>query len=212
MAFRAFVSAAPDVILDVGANDGGFARKARAFGYRGDMVSFEPGGDALRRLTKAAANDARWHVEGIALGSENTQLALHIAANDGASSSFLPMMPAHSSAAPGAQYVGQETVRVRRLDQWYPQHGKHWERPALKLDTQGFERHVLGGATGIVGEIVAIQIELSLDNLYDGAWDWTEAVGWLSSRGFEMVGVTPGFSDPATGRLLQFDGVFLALG
>ena len=208
-AFRAFTSGDPDVILDVGGNDGGFALNARRFGYRGDIVSFEPGRQALERLHLAAVGDPRWQVQGVALGSENAEMTLNIAANEGASSSFLPMLAAHRRAAPGAVYVGQETVAVRRLDDWCAAHGRRWVRPALKVDTQGFERHVLAGAERILAEIVAIQLELSLTGLYEGAWNWTEAVDWLSSRGFEMAGVVPGFSDPMTGRLLQFDGVFI---
>jgi FkbM family methyltransferase len=209
-AFRAFTSADPDVILDVGANDGGFARKARSFGYKGDVISFEPGRAALRRLSQAAQSDPRWFVEGLALGSEDAELTLNVAANDGASSSFLKMLATHSRAAPGADYVAQEKVPVRRLDQWYAAHGKHWARPSIKLDTQGFEEHVLAGAVGILPDVVAIQIELSLVPLYEGAWTWTAAVEWLDSHEFQMSGVTPGFSDPVTGRLLQFDAVFLA--
>lgn len=209
-ALRAILSTQPDVILDVGANDGGFARMARAFGYEGDIVSFEPGEQAQRRLAGSAAGDSRWFVECIAIGSQNTDQALNIAANEGASSSFLPMLPAHTSAAPNSAYVGREVVPVRRLDDWHAQHGRQWDRLALKVDTQGFERQVLDGAQGILANIVAIQIELSLAPLYAGAWDWDQALGWLSSNGFTMAAVVPGFYDEEAGRMLQFDGVFIA--
>ena len=57
-AFRAFTSTSPDVVLDVGANDGGFARQCRRFGFEGDIVSFEPGSQAYARLAAAAVPDA----------------------------------------------------------------------------------------------------------------------------------------------------------
>ena len=31
---------------------------------------------------------------------------------------------------------------------------------------------------------------------------------WLTGRGLELAAVIPGFSDPTTGRMLQFDGIF----
>lgn len=211
-AFRALVSPDPDVILDVGANDGGFARQARRFGFRSLLVSFEPGNSAFKRLQHAARKDPKWLVYDLALGQRDERTVLNIAGNDGASSSVLPMLPAHTDAAPGSAYVAHETVRMLRLDDWYAQQNASWARPALKIDVQGFERHVLEGASRVLDEIVAIHLELSLERLYAGSWLWDEAVEWLTSHRFALAAVSPGFSDPRSGRMLQFDGVFLRAG
>lgn len=207
-AFCAFTSVNPDVILDVGANDGGFARQCRAFGYRGDVVSFEPGGEAYARLAQSSANDPRWQAHRLGLGDEPAELTLHVASNAGASSSLLPMLVAHEQAAPDARYVAEERVPIRRLDEWYTRRRAGWSRPALKIDTQGFERQVLVGAGSLIDSIVAVQLEMSLVPLYDGGWLWNEAAGWLQQRGFRLAGVAPGFTDPSRGLQLQFDGVF----
>ena len=212
-AFRAFTSTAPDVILDVGANDGGFARQCRRFGFQGDIESFEPGSEAFARLVVDAARDPRWNTHRLGLGDRSGELTLHVAANAGASSSVLPMLPAHEDAAPEALFVSEETVKVTRLDEWFDGRTGFWERVALKIDTQGFERQVLEGAGGLLDENVgSLQLELSLVPLYEGSWLWDEAASWLKAREFRLVGVTPGFSDPVTGRLLQFDGVFTRAG
>jgi FkbM family methyltransferase len=209
-AFRAFCSTMPDVVLDVGANDGGYARQCRRFGYKGEIVSFEPGSAAFARLERAAAADRHWTVHRMGLGASAGELILHVAGNAGASSSLLPMLPAHEEAAPEACFVAKESVPVRRLDEWIATQPAAWKRLAIKVDTQGFERQVLEGAGRLLDErITSLQLELSLVPLYEGGCLWEEIVDWLKLRGYCLAGITPGFSDPWTGRLLQFDGVFL---
>lgn len=208
LAFRAFTALGPDVILDVGANDGGFARECRGYGFEGEIVSFEPGTEAFARLKAASASDLLWDVRRMGVGDEPGELELQVAANAGASSSFLPMTAAHVDAAKQATYIATEKVRVARLDDFAAEFGQRWRRPALKIDTQGFERQVLTGAGALLDSVVAIRLELSLVPLYDGGWEWSDAIRWLEGRGMELVGVAPGFSDPRTGFLLQFDGVF----
>jgi hypothetical protein len=31
---------------------------------------------------------------------------------------------------------------------------------------------------------------------------------WLEERNFELISIAPGFADPHTGHLLQFDAIF----
>ena len=121
------------------------------------------------------------------------------------------MRAAHEEAAPDAVFVSDEKVPVRRLDDWFAENGSAWSRVALKIDTQGFEREVLAGTAELLdSSVVSIQLELSLAELYEGSWLWFEAVAWLTERGYALAGLTPGFTDPRSGRLLQFDGVFVA--
>ena len=80
----------------------------------------------------------------------------------------------------------------------------------LKLDVQGFEMHVLRGAERALAELRGVQAELALDASVRGRLA-VEAGGRPRSVsiGFELAGVEPGFADPDSGRMLQFDGVFL---
>jgi hypothetical protein len=79
----------------------------------------------------------------------------------------------------------------------------------LKIDTQGYEMEVLKGSTKLLPRITALQLELSLSPLYDGAPTFTEMVSFVESEGYEMFGIVPGFKDPRIGRLLQLDGFFV---
>jgi len=79
----------------------------------------------------------------------------------------------------------------------------------LKIDVQGFEIEVLQGATTLLPRLCAIQLELSLVPLYQGAPVMTEVIRYLDERGFELFQLQPGFRDERDGRLLQADGYFV---
>src|SRR5262249_53164368 len=131
---------------------------------------------------------------------------LHVAANAGASSSLLAMTRAHAESAPGARVVGAETVPVARLDDVGLPRG---ERLFLKLDVQGGERAVLDGGAATLARARAVECELSLVELYAGQALLHEQLDRLAGVGFVLWGLRPSFADPASGRLLQADGLFV---
>ena len=195
------------VVFDVGANDGGYARELRQFGYRGHVVSFEPLAGPYERLRRSSAGDAAWTVVNVALGERDERTTINVAANS-ASSSFLPMHHAHRVAAPHATYIGTEAVDVRRLDDVFARYCGDGD-VFLKMDVQGYEQQVLHGGDRALPLMRGVQVEMSLVPLYEGAWSFTDALQFFTAAGFELVSLEPGFSDPATGRLLQVDGVFM---
>ena len=77
-----------DLVLDVGANDGPFARQLREAGYGGRIVSFEPQTVAYAALRSAAATDALWECRNVAVGVDEGEVVLNIAANSSSSSLF----------------------------------------------------------------------------------------------------------------------------
>lgn len=196
-----------DLVLDVGAADGGYGTSLRSFGYTGAIVSFEPQAAAFARLGETIAGDPRWTARHLALGAEAGEVEMFIASNS-TSSSILPMLDSHVAAAPSVRYVGTETVKVSRLDDETAPLLDAYAHPFLKIDTQGFEREVLAGGSDTVAACVGLQLELSLVPLYDGGMLIDEAVGWAYDHGFQMVGLEQGYAAP-TGEILQIDGVFV---
>ena len=197
-----------DTVIDVGANDGGYGRWLRQGGYEGAILSFEPLEDAHGRLVAAARDDAQWHVHPrAALGGEDGTAKINVAANS-ASSSLLPMHQTHEVAAPESRYIAAQEVPVRRLDGVRHEALDKAGRTLLKIDTQGYEMPVLHGAEQLLPRICGVQLELSLTPLYEGQALFLEVVEWLQKRGFDLWNIIPGFVDPKTARMLQFDGVF----
>ena len=73
---------------------------------------------------------------------------------------------------------------------------------------QGFEWQVLDGARDTMPHIKGILVELSLVPLYEGQHLWREVIDRLEAAGFTLWAFKPVFTDQATGRTLQVDGVF----
>lgn len=198
------------MVLDVGANSGGYAKELREFGYTGRIVSFEPLREQRALAERAAANDAGWTVLPYALGPEQATVVMNVAGNAGASSSVLPMHDAHVAAAPQAAIVRTEQVEQVMLDDLWPSLVGAADAVFLKLDVQGYERQVLAGATRVLstGNVVGLQIETSLIPLYEDAWLHDEVLQWARDGRWDLCRVIPGFTDAATGRMLQADAVF----
>ena len=198
-------------VLDVGANDGGFASDLIGAGYAGRIISFEPlpdAWDALRARTRRHAQT--WEVgPRVALSDQNGEAAFHEAGNS-VSSSLLEMAKLHEDASPGSAIARSITVEIRRLDDLIEPLGiAPGERVLLKIDVQGAEPLVLAGARRSLEErIVGIKLEMSLAPLYQGQSLWLELHEFLEGLGFRLWDMDPGFRDSRTGRLLQFDGLY----
>lgn len=197
-----------DLVVDVGANEGQYATELRSFGYTGRIVSIEPLTAPFEALARRAASDPNWVTIQSAVGAVDEELDMNVAANRGASSSLMTMLPLHESNAPEARIVGQERVRVRRLDGLVPNEIANASRPFVKIDVQGFETRVLDGASGVLARIAGLQVELQLLTLYSGAPSFREMLDRLAAEDFALVGVEPVFV-ASDGRLLAADGLFV---
>ncbi len=197
-----------DLVIDVGANDGQFAKELRAGGYSGRIVSFEPLTTAHRRLLQASKNDSAWQVHSrCAVGDHLGEIELNISGNS-VSSSILPMLTAHSNASPTSTYLGSETAPLTTVDNAVLPYFEGAKAPFLKIDTQGYEWYVLDGALATLPKVRGIQVELSLVPLYEGQHLWRECIERLEAAGFVLWALQPVFIDPANGRTLQWDGLF----
>lgn len=200
-----------DLVIDIGANDGQFAKELRAGGYSGRIVSFEPLTTAHRRLLQASKNDSAWQVHSrCAVGDHLGEIELNISGNS-VSSSILPMLTAHSNAAPASTYLGSETAPLTTVDNAVLPYFEGAKAPFLKIDTQGYEWYVLDGALATLPKVRGIQVELSLVPLYEGQRLWRECIERLEAAGFVLWALQPVFIDPANGRTLQWDGLFFRL-
>jgi FkbM family methyltransferase len=190
-----------DLVLDVGASDGSWARAIREEGFRGRIVSFEPLAESFAELQRSAS----WEVQRVALADRSGRVPLHVAANR-QSSSLLPMARRHEEAAPDAPVVGEEDVEAARLDDLDVV--RPGERAYLKLDVQGAELEVLRGAARTLDAVRVLEAELSTVELYEGQALLGEVVEHLRAAGFDLIGLEPSFRDRASDDLLQVNGWF----
>lgn len=203
-----FRSYAIDTVLDIGANAGKFAHELRHdIDYRNRILSFEPLSSAFRELQANAAQDPDWEVFNFALGDADEERTINIAGNS-YSSSILDMLPSHLKSAPESEYVGKEMIHVRTLDSFFREKCAAGKSLYMKIDAQGYEERVLRGAEKSLACIDTIQTEVSLVPLYEGELLLTEMCTLLANKGYTLVAMENGFSDAASGQLLQVDGIF----
>ena len=198
-----------DCLLDVGANIGQYASLVRSLGYEGQIFSFEPLSSAHKILKEKSIHDNFWTVyDRCGIGDQNKLETINISGNS-YSSSFLAMLENHKKAAPDSEYLGQEEVNIYTLDDIFINLNNGYKRIFLKIDTQGYEMNVLKGVEKNIHKICALQLELSISPLYDNPHLYQDFFNYFEKRGFECWNLQSGFRDPETGRLLQFDGLFV---
>lgn len=196
-----------NVVLDVGANQGQFALQMRNNGYRNKIVSFEPLSSAFNKLKEVSISDSNWIIQQYALGRDNVEAKINVAANS-YSSSLLNMNDTHALAAPDSVYVEKEEIFIKTLDSIYDSHVGKDDRAFLKIDTQGYTKNVLEGAELVIDRILGILVEMSLVELYSGEPLIGEVTSMLYEKGFSLLYIEPEFVDKRTGRLLQVNGLF----
>jgi FkbM family methyltransferase len=195
-----------DLLLDIGANAGQYARLMRDYGFKGEIISFEPLSEAFKTLKNYSQKDPLWSVHNYALGDSNYTTTINVAGNS-YSSSLLDMLPAHENAAPESKYVTQEQIEVKTLDSLF---NKIYKTGIvmMKIDVQGFEKSVLEGAKESLDNIDVLQLEMSIIPLYENEMIYSDMIIYLKNMGFELFSLENGYSDPKTGKLLQVDGIF----
>ena len=198
-----------EYVIDIGANTGKFAVAIRDKGYKGFIYSYEPLLDAHKKLIINSLSDSKWIIHPpAACGSKSGKSSINIAGNS-ASSSLKKMLPNHLFSAPRSQTIGEQDVELVTVDSEI----KRWNAVPgailLKIDTQGYEEEVLAGAALTLQIVEAVQIELSLVELYQGQKLYSYFLDFFTKRDFQLYDVIPGFFNPQTGQLLQLDAVFV---
>lgn len=174
-------------VLDVGANRGQYALNLRRIGYRGRIVSFEPGRDAFRLMQTALAKDPLWQGYEMALGSEDVRKPFNVAVDSTEMSSFLKPMDDRWN-------LKVEEVEVHRLDTILEEIVPDTSKATsilLKMDTQGYDLEVIRGAQGCISKICALQSELSVVPLYHDMPAYLEALMVYHDLGFSLFGIFP---------------------
>lgn len=196
-----------DCVFDVGANVGQYASELREFGFQGRIESFEPLPTVLPTLHSKAQKDKNWNVHEFALGSENSRSSIHISANS-PSSSFLPLDKNLDTCNLNLADVGTAEVEIRKLDSIFVDLRQNSRNLFLKVDTQGFERHVIEGASQSLGEFQLVQLECSLVSSYLGETLIEDMIALMRQNGFVPWWLVDGFRHNRTLQLYQADVIF----
>lgn len=195
-------------ILDVGANIGQYSLELRKFGFKGHIISFEPLSGTYSKLKSNAKNDKKWQTFNFAIGNEEGNTLINVAGNT-FSSSINNMLESHLKVEPSSRYISTENITIKRLDTIFNSIHSSGDIILLKIDTQGYEKNVLEGASQSLDNILLIQLEMSLIPLYENELILADMIKFLEQKKFEIVSIENGFTNDETGQLLQVDGIFI---
>ena len=204
-----------DCVLDVGANIGQFHEYLRLFlRYPGRVVSFEPIAELYDKVSALAASDPRWSTHKMALGESDSTATINVF-TERTLSSILQRDEKSLRAMGYDKYLREtelartEAVPLRRLDTLFDEVVHNPDaRVFLKSDTQGYDLNVIRGAERCLHRIAAMQVEVSIRRVYEGAPTYLDVLSELAGHGFEITGMFPVQRDPQL-RVVNFDCVMI---
>jgi FkbM family methyltransferase len=193
-----------NLIIDVGANEGQFGHFLRQF-YFDEILSFEPVSSAFDMLNLASSNDPKWHIQNIALGSQNTMQMINVSQQTQFSSFLKTNEYCSQRFQKDSLPTKQEVTTVRRLDKLLDEAIPSIDNKQifLKMDTQGYDLEVFKGVGDKIKNIIALQSEISMIPIYDGMPTWMESISTFEKAGFSLVGLFP--VNPDEGKIIEYD-------
>lgn len=172
-------------VVDVGANEGQtIARVLKEF-PQSHVHAFEPAPETHERLAASVANDSRVSIYPFACGSKAGSADFHITGNHWCSSLLAPSELGRRYY--GDWYATRQVVKVPvvTLDNWANQQGIN-RVDLVKVDVQGFDLEVLKGATGLLGNVRAINCECQFAPEYEGCASFSQIDRFLAENNFSL--------------------------
>jgi FkbM family methyltransferase len=208
---KVFDSFAIDCVFDVGANTGQYYRFLRDMvGFAGPVISYEPTPALVADLTRNASRDNAWHVNAIALDRAAGEATFHVARDTQFSSLRTPGPVGMELFSDGRMEGDAITVKTetlaREIARWRDRLG--FQRPYLKLDTQGHDLAVAEGAGDALAVFVAIQSEAAIVPIYSDAPGIVTALNFFTRRGFAPCAFVPN-NEGHFPRLIETDIIFV---
>jgi FkbM family methyltransferase len=183
---RLFEYLSIDCVIDVGANEGQYVDFLRAeVGYEGLICSFEPIPSLSSALRSRARNCDLWEIYPFALGAERGKQIFNVT-SETALSSFLRADGQQIDMGKLTAIEKEIEVEVETLDSILPSiiKNKNVNNIHLKLDTQGYDLHVLRGGDGVLSSLSSLQTEMSVRKIYRGMPNFRESIAYIEERGF----------------------------
>ncbi len=197
--------------IDVGANDGWFARIILRFFHNARITSFEPLKSQHIFLENLSKENSNFKFHPVALGQIDESRIITEYKTTGLST----LKSIDSKYNYNDKHFSQEIldtypVPVFRLDNFLSKSLKNDEINILKIDTQGFELEVLKGSTALFSQhkIKYIIIELMTISKYSEASLYDEVLDFLHIHGFKLQDFHQSYYEENTGLLSEFDAIF----
>jgi len=184
-----------DCVFDVGANEGQYAEMLRRrANYKGAIISFEPTPALVDRLKIKASKDPNWYIEPIALDREVRATTFNLMAHSQMSSLQQSRGdPDLSQFNDSTKVISTIQITTSTIDFFFSKYKKilNFDRPFLKMDTQGNDLAVFDGASRSISSFVGLQSELAIMQIYENAPSMEESLIAYRKHGFELSAFVP---------------------
>lgn len=199
----------PGIIIDVGASNGGFARKIRKLLPEAQLYCFEPLIQSYKSLIESFSNDKNFIAFNFAISNFKGESDFYECVSSG-SSSILEMTDVHKKAYPSTTENKKITIQVDTLDNvLFEKINSRDDIALLKIDVQGAEALVLKGAEKTLALIDIIFTEINFSETYKDCVKINELTGILESYGFVLYGIENVSQSLNDGSFLQADAFFV---
>jgi FkbM family methyltransferase len=198
-----------ETVIDVGANHGQFAKKARELFPNAIIHCFEPlpvAADALENWAASQTGEIRVHR--MAVGAEPGRAMMWHHIDHDPSSSLLPTTSTNDLIFPQTRRRREIEVAITTLDSHFGgELATGLGRLLVKVDVQGFEDRVIAGGRNIFGTAGVAILEICVRPLYGGQPGFSEILRTFKELGLFYIGNLEQIHD-AKGQPIYFDAVF----
>lgn len=183
-----------DCVFDVGANKGQYADMLRTeIGFKGWILSFEPNPELAEILNAKSKCDPKWLICNYALSKSEGIYDFNVMTDSQFSSFNNPkdtLLPTLDSMNQIARIV---PVKTRTINSIFPelQETYRFERPFLKMDTQGHDTDVFSGASSCILNFLGMQSELAIQKIYQDGMGFHDALRLYEANGFSLSSFIP---------------------
>jgi FkbM family methyltransferase len=159
----------------------------------------------FQTLAKKAASDGNWEAYHCGLGAVSGEAVINVAELT-VFSSILASTGAAARHDSRTAIQRTETVRIQTLDEVA---ANLTGNILLKIDTQGYEKQVIEGGRQTISRVKGILMELPIIHVYEGEWQFHEAVKFMTEAGFVPAQIQPvGYHGKDNVSLIEVDCLF----
>jgi len=198
-------------VVDIGANGGQFVRRLRDDSmFSGTIHSYEPLPELFEELSRLSSQDDNWSIFPFAVDAASGKAVFNVMTGSEFSSMLKPSDKFYNSFGGQSRVEREISVDVLSLSEVANTAFQHdpKQHVLLKLDTQGTELRILSSCVDVVRRFVAVQVELSFQQIYRDSPDACEVINWMKNAGFELSSLFANNSGHFP-HLLEMDGVFV---
>lgn len=175
-------------VLDIGANEGQFARKITKIFPEAHIYAFEPLAVPFQQLSRLARQQShKITAFNLALGDSIQPIEIYSHLYFNPSSSILRTTQLCETVYPMVKRQEKIVIDQSTLDQAITDIALQ-EQILIKLDVQGYEERVIKGGMETFKKSAACIVEISLDQLYEGQAQFREIFSLLDHLGYTYAG------------------------